>query len=355
MRGTGQGCFVFSWSQVEVDGLAGAPTSTLHIGSTWRWQGSAMRVGDEDRALRLAPGEAWLDLKARAAVQARRMLGECLSPTPEVDEADEHAPRSSFSLTDGTRVFSGALMEGREGDTPLVMFGDLLPEPDCDYWVLSLDLAQPQYERAHGMICFVPGTLLDTPEGQRPVEEIRAGDRLGTRDDGPQEVLWRASRRISGGRIIAMPGLRPIRIRAGHFGVDSPHPELFVSPDHRILLRGRASTELFNETEVLVAARDLIGQPGILTDNRPRQVEYIHLMLARHQVLRANGVDCESFHPGTADLSALSGDERGQLETFVPGLARDPLRFGDFARRLLSRAEAALLLHGLGREISLGH
>ena len=54
---------------------------------------------------------------------------------------------------------------------------------------------------------------------------------------------------------------------------------------------------LFNTPEVLVAAGDLANGRTILPDATVREVTYIHLMLANHQVLWANGVETESFHP----------------------------------------------------------
>ena len=352
MQGTGQGCFVFSWDQVELDGLAGSPPITMHAGANWRWYGDAMRIDDRADVLRLQPGRDAARVHDAAAARAQRLLGR---PGPDDGDADNEVdgPRRSFRLTDGIEVHEATLIGARHGGRPLVMFSGAMPAAERDYWVLSADIAEPGSPPGNGMICFVPGTLLQTPEGVRPVENIRAGDRVSTRDDGPQEVLWRASRRLSGCRIIAMPEQRPIRIRAGQFGSGNPRPALYVSPDHRVLLAGLPARELFGSDEVLVAARDLVGQQGISVDNRPQPVEYIHLMLARHQVLCANGVFCESFHPASADLQALQAGEREELQKLVPQVVRDPMRFGIHARRILSRAEAALMLYGLGRGVAV--
>jgi len=37
--------------------------------------------------------------------------------------------------------------------------------------------------------CFVAGTLIDTPQGPRPVETLMAGDQVLTRDNGVQDSL----------------------------------------------------------------------------------------------------------------------------------------------------------------------
>ena len=140
------------------------------------------------------------------------------------------------------------------------------------------------------MICFTEGTLLRTPDGDRAVEALGPGDRVLTRDDGAQEVLWVGNRHLTGARLLVAPELRPIRIRARALDADLPDADLLVSPQHRILIRGRSARALFNTDEVLVAAADLINDRTITVARALRALTYYHLLLARHQVVWANGV-----------------------------------------------------------------
>ena len=116
-----------------------------------------------------------------------------------------------------------------------------------------------------------------------PVQDLREGDYVLTRDNGPQEILWIGRRRMSGARLFAMPKLRPIRFSAGALGIERPEQELLVSPEHRMLIRGPAVRALFNTPEVLVAASELVNGTTIRSDVNLREVTYIHLMLANHQ------------------------------------------------------------------------
>ena len=168
---------------------------------------------------------------------------------------------------------------------------------------------------------------------------------MQTRDNGAQEVLWIGARRMSGARLFVMPKLRPVRIKAGALGIDRPEEELLVSPEHRMLVRGDTARALFNTSEVLVAARDLVNGSTIITDMAVREVTYVHLLLSNHQILWANGVETESFHPANAALSALDDSDRLRLLQLLPGLERDPLTYGGYARRNLSTPEAAILAH----------
>jgi hypothetical protein len=169
---------------------------------------------------------------------------------------------------------------------------------------------------------------------------------LLTRDDGPQEVIWTGQRRMSGARLFAMPDQRPIRIRAGALGIYRPDEDLVVSPEHRVLVTGAAAHDLWGESEVLVSARDLVSDRLVTVDHSLRETWYVHLMLERHQVIWANGLEVETFHPGYMGLENLGGNQRQSLLSLFPDLEADPFNYGAPARRMLNKAEAAILMHG---------
>jgi Hint domain-containing protein len=150
---------------------------------------------------------------------------------------------------------------------------------------------------------------------------------------------------MTGARLFVRPHLRPVRIRTGAFGIERPDQELLVSPEHRLLIRGRAAQALFNTPEVLVPAYNLVNNTTITFDHGVREVTYIHLLLPSHQILWANGIETESFHPANASLSSLAEDDRRRLLAQLPDLELDPHLYGGFARRNLSKSESAILMH----------
>ena len=229
------------------------------------------------------------------------------------------------------------------------MFLDELPPREAELWVVHHSLGavgnNPMGPATGGVICFTPGTMIQTPTGARRVEELREGDKVQTKDNGVEEICWVGSRRMSGARLFAMPQLRPVRIRAGAFGIERPDMELVVSPEHRMLVRGAAARALFNTPEVLVSARDLVNGSSVAVDLAMREVTYIHLLLPRHQILWANGVETESYHPANASLSTLETQDRKRLLRMLPELEVDLNSYGAYARRNLSRSEAAILQH----------
>lgn len=187
--------------------------------------------------------------------------------------------------------------------------------------------------------------MIRTADGARRIEQLREGDHVQTKDNGLQPVRWIGSRRMSGARLFAMPQLRPIRFRAGALGDAQPDADLLVSPSHRMLVKGRVAHDLFNTHEVLVTARDLVNGRSVTIDAHAREVTYIHLLLDFHEVLWANGVETESFHPASAALETLDATDRARLLDQFPQIAFDPHTYGGYARRNLSMSEAAILAH----------
>ncbi len=349
------GTFVVSWSQTETDGLKAASLDILATGATWRWSGEAMRVDGPRNFLVLDGAEGWAELRRRAALMVRRLVGSALGQeTQQPDGIDRgpDLPDQSFEVTDGRRRFTLTLIEVPLTRACLVMAVGEMPPPDQDLWIVRtmIDRAplRDQPSRPGGVICFAPGTRVATPQGPRLIQDLRPGDRVLTRDNGPQEVLWLGHRRMSGARLYAMPHLRPIRFRAGAVGMDEPDQDLIVSPQHRMLIRGPNAQALFNVDEVLVEASALVNDRTIMIDHSLREITYVHVLLERHNVIWANGLQTESFHPANADFSSIDPGEQSSLMAILPEVDRNPHLYGEHARRNLTASEAAILRHDMG-------
>ena len=351
-----KGTYVISWSQTEIDGLDAAPVQTLNVGGAWSWRGDAIRVDGPNDVLRLDRTDETENLRRRAARMVHRLVGvaldrETLKPHPDPIDPSEQCPLmdNSFVVTDGGASYTVTLIEVGGGAQPLLMFLDEIPPRNTDLWIVHHTLGsspgQSMSAGSGGVICFTPGTQIRTAEGLAQIEDLHEGDRIQTKDNGVQEIQWIGTRRMSGARLFAMPKLRPVRIDAGVLGEDIPDEGLLVSPEHRILLKNAAAQELFNTPEVLVAAKDLINGDTIRVDMSVREVTYIHILLEKHEVVWANGVETESFHPASAALSSLGMVDRKRLLDAHPELEFDPHTYGRFARRSLSSSEAAILSH----------
>lgn len=162
-------------------------------------------------------------------------------------------------------------------------------------------------------ICFTQGTLFDTPTGPQPVERLRPGDLLQTKDNGAQEIRWIWARRRSLAKIQANPALNAIQISKGALGNGLPKRELTVSRHHRLMLASKIAQRMYGKPEVLIAAKDLTGIKGILTAPIKGAITYYHILMSRHEILFAHGAPAESLYLGKEALHSMAPDARAEL------------------------------------------
>lgn len=201
--------------------------------------------------------------------------------------------------------------------------------------VTLLDGSILTFSEIEDVICFTPGTRILTPAGERPIETLRPGDMVITRDDGPQPIRWIGSRRGPGTGKNA-----PIRIEAG--GPFQARRPLLVSPQHRVLLEGFRAQLIWGEEEVLVAATHLVDDLTVRIAPQ-ESVTYIHMVFDRHQVVYAEGAAVESLHLGEEGLDALGAAGRADLFAACPEFGADATAFGPTARICARGFEARLL------------
>lgn len=196
-------------------------------------------------------------------------------------------------------------------------------------------LSDTGYITINQVPCFVAGSRIATPDGLVAVEALRPGDLVLTEDEGAQPLRW------SGRRVVPAEGdFAPIRIAAGAFG---EHGELWLSPQHRVLVRDPLADLLFGDAEVLVAAKDLVNGTTV-TRVEGGLVEYVHILFDRHQVVWSEGLASESFLPGPQAMRSFDAPMVAEIRAIFPDL--DPATghgYSPAARRLLRGFEAQVL------------
>lgn len=193
-------------------------------------------------------------------------------------------------------------------------------------------------------VCFVQGTMIATSLGPVAVEDLRQGTLLCTKDDGLQPLQWICHSTHSIEEITADPRRGCVRIAPGALGGDLPEAALFVSRQHRILVRSRIVERMFDVPEVLVAAKDMLAAPGISMATPRKELTYYHLLLPRHSVIFANGAPAESLLTATGTLEALTQAALDDLVRTQPESAihaasvpARPIALGAKARRMIER------------------
>lgn len=197
-----------------------------------------------------------------------------------------------------------------------------------DAVLLTLDL-KPTVAKVFTPICFASGTLIRTPRGELPVEQIRAGDRVLDWFDREHDVLWCGGKRL---RLPAAPEYdkwRPVRIAAGAFGAGTPHIDTWVSQQHRIYFEGLRVTLFCGKEATLAPAKLLVNGHSICLDRACQEVEYWHILCQQHVILTANGMPAESLlavaNPANkdhravyAELRHLFGEEASPMQMAAP-------------------------------------
>lgn len=191
--------------------------------------------------------------------------------------------------------------------------------------------------------CFTPGTLIRTPQGNRPVESLRQGDPVLTRDNGVQKIRWVGSKTIDYRNLLADPKLRPVFIPKGALGDDLPERDMMLSPNHRVLISNYKTSLYLGEDEAFVTAKHLINDTGIQQVDAAG-INYIHFMFDQHQVVLSDGSWTESFQPGDQSLRGIDDDQRAEIFDLFPELERQHgLEAYLSSRKTLKHFEARLV------------
>lgn len=264
---------------------------------------------------------------------------------------DLHGAGSSLTLThiDGQAVSPGGSVTLSSGevvtlnpDGTLSIFNDSAVSETNTF---SYTVADDQGNNDLGSVsvktiggappCFVAGTQIDTEHGSVAVEDLEVGTEVMTRDHGLQPLRWIGfSTRQATGRCA------PVVFAANALGA---HDRIAVSQNHRVLISSELSELLFGHSEVLVKAKHLVNDTTIRVRADGQMVTYVHLLFDEHEILRSNGLETESYHPGAETLGSFDDETRRE----VLELMADFEGYGPIARIALKSHECQLLLSNL--------
>ncbi|SEP76593.1 Hint domain-containing protein [Loktanella sp. DSM 29012] len=177
------------------------------------------------------------------------------------------------------------------------------------------------HDDASAPVSLTSGTMIDTPEGPRLIDDLAVGDLVLTWDGTAQPIRLIQKRRIAGDDLRNRRTFWPVCIQAGALGFGLPHRNLWVSPQHRMLFQNIKVSLMFGEDAVFVRAKSMAATfEQIYVDSGLTEVTYFNLIFDRHEVIFAEGSATESFHPGSESVATLSPDARQELFAVFPEL-----------------------------------
>jgi hypothetical protein len=142
------------------------------------------------------------------------------------------------------------------------------------------------------VVCFLKGTKILTQRGHIAIENIQISDRVVTKgkilnnetlanDNFKLEpIVWVSNFNVPKLNVDSYP----ICIKQNALGPNRPFEDLYVSPNHGIIINGK-----------LVPAKNLANGITIYQDCSKDSITYYHLELKKHSAIVANGVLSESF------------------------------------------------------------
>ncbi len=183
----------------------------------------------------------------------------------------------------GTDAFSNKAGEvhQRTSGADTIVEGDTDGNGTADFQILLT--GSHTLSAANVIVCYRAGTRIRTPLGEVAVEHLAIGDRVVTAAGSAEPITWIGHRHVDCTRHPDHRLVWPVRVRAGAFGPEAPHRDLFLSPDHAVFVDG-----------ALVPIRHLINGATI-AQVAVDHVTYFHVELARHAVLFAEGLAAESY------------------------------------------------------------
>lgn len=160
--------------------------------------------------------------------------------------------------------------------------------PDTDYRLVGVDRDNPMKTLAQtAAVYFTKGTHITLSDGRlTKIEDLREGDYVMTRNNGPQEIKW-----IGRETIRAVGDLAPVLISKGALNNVN---DLVLSPDHRLFVYQRRDAMNAGRPQILIKARHLINGTTV-TRQEGGFVDYFQLLFDDHYMIYAEGIAAESM------------------------------------------------------------
>lgn len=185
-------------------------------------------------------------------------------------------------------------------------------------------------------VSFTRGTRITLASGKQcPVEKLKIGDRVLTRDDGSQEIRWVGTLTMR-----AVGEFAPILITAGTLNNAG---DLMVSTDHRLFIYQRRDRIGAGRSELLVRARHLVNGDTVKIAEGGF-VDYFQLLFDTHQIVFAEGISAETMQADQRTSPVLPTEMKEAMQTPLPGHESARHQAFEVNEKLLNRPDAADLL-----------
>lgn len=170
------------------------------------------------------------------------------------------------------------------------------------------------------------GCMVQTADGEMPVEWLRPGDRVVTRDNGFQTLRRIQRHSIDLADMRAMPDLCPVLVTSGSVDGLYPLDEMLVGGGTRIMLRSPLAELHFGDNVVLARAAALVNGVSVQTVLPQRPMVLNQPVFDRPEVIFAGNGWMECDPPVQTDAAAPLQSRYMHLTDAEAALVHRPVR-----------------------------
>jgi hypothetical protein len=182
--------------------------------------------------------------------------------------------------------------------------------------------------------CILRGMRVRTADGDRPIEELRAGDLIPTLFGGIRPIRRIASYtyRKSDPALPWDRQVLPVRIAPSALAPGVPLADLYLTRGHSLLIDG-----------ILFPAGSLVNGTTITVDEARQfgELEFFHIKFDRHDALYVEGTPCESLLGGDPSAESMSRVRDRMISARADAICA-PLGFNGGRSEIRSRLRSAL-------------
>jgi glycosyltransferase involved in cell wall biosynthesis len=189
----------------------------------------------------------------------------------------------AYDAAGQVNLISGNLLILSENDTNTTIHLNPSENLSSDFFHISSDGFDGTNIVESSVPCFLAGTRIATPTGERPVESLAIGDLVLTHDGAGKPIKWIGRRRYTA-PFPENPDLIPVLIAAGALAPKVPRRELRLSPLHAVLIDG-----------FLVPAGALINGRSVRSVTGLTEIQYYHIETEDHDIILAHNTPAETF------------------------------------------------------------
>ena len=135
--------------------------------------------------------------------------------------------------------------------------------------------------------CFLLGTNILTSKGEKSVESLSVGDEVvAICNNGRinRKIVWIGKTDISVDQGKNRYDLYPVCIKAHAFGLNKPHRDLYLTPEHTVYIDGG-----------LIPVRMLVNGRSIVIDKSRDKFQIYHVETEQHSILLSENLMTESY------------------------------------------------------------